>query len=94
MLIFSVHNARLQQCQTVHIPFERYMFKKKLSFGLSSAQDMFHDIMSGLFEVVVDDVPIWGETKERDDTRRSTEMCSTLRPQNKQKQSSAKERLQ
>ena len=30
---------------------------------------MFHDIMSELFEVVVDDVFFWGETEERDDTR-------------------------
>ena len=37
--------------------------------GLLSAQDMFHDIMSELFEVVVDDVLIWGETKQHHDAR-------------------------
>ena len=45
---------------------------KSLPFGLSSAQDVFQDIMSEMFEdiegveVVVDDMLIWGETEEHD----------------------------
>ena len=57
---------------TFNTPFGRYMFKR-LPFGLSSAQDVFQDIMSEMFddvtgvEVVVDDVLIWGETEEQHD---------------------------
>lgn len=45
---------------------------KSLPFGLSSAQDVFQDIMSEMFEdiegveVVEDDMLIWRETKEHD----------------------------
>ena len=59
---------------TFNTPFRRYMFKR-LPFRLSSAQDVFQDIMSEMFEdiegveVVVDDVLIWGETEEEHDAR-------------------------
>ena len=59
---------------TFNTPFRRYMFKR-LPFGLSSAQDVFQDIMSEMFEdiegveVVVDDMLIWGETEEEHDAR-------------------------
>ena len=59
---------------TFNTPFGRYMFKR-LPFGLSSAQDVFQDIMSEMFEdiegveVVVDDLLIWGENEEQHDAR-------------------------
>lgn len=59
---------------TFNTPFGRYMFKR-LSFGLSSAQDVFQDIMSEMFEdiegveVIVDDLLIWGETEKQHNTR-------------------------
>ena len=55
-------------------PFGRYMFKR-LSFGLSSAQDVFQRVMSQMFEdiesieVVVDDILIWGENEQQLDNR-------------------------
>ena len=59
---------------TFNTPFGRYMFKR-LPFGLSSSQDIFQRIMSEMFhdiegvEVVVDDLLIWGESKEQHDAR-------------------------
>ena len=59
---------------TFNTPFGRYMFKR-LSFGLSSAQDIFQDVMSEMFEdiegveVLVDDLLIWSETEEQHDSR-------------------------
>ena len=53
---------------TFNTQFGRYMFKR-LPFGLSSAQDVFQDIMSEMFEdiegveVVVDDLLVWGEMR-------------------------------
>jgi len=52
---------------TFNTPFGRYMFKR-LSFGLSSSQDIFQRLMSEMFEdmesieVVVDDLLIRGES--------------------------------
>ena len=56
---------------TFNTPFGRYMFKR-LPFGLSSSQDVFQRIMSEMFEgveVIVDDLLIWGETKEQHNIR-------------------------
>ena len=59
---------------TFNTPFGRYMFKR-LPFGLSSAQDVFQDIMSEIFkdiegvEVIVDELLIWGETEKQHDIR-------------------------
>ena len=59
---------------TFNTPFGRYMFKRLL-FGICSAQDVFQDTMSEIFngiegvEVIVDDLLIWGENKEQHDER-------------------------
>ena len=48
---------------------------KRLPFGICSAQDVFQDTMSEIFngiegvEVIVDDLLIWGENKEQHDER-------------------------
>ena len=48
---------------------------KRLPFGICSAQDIFQTIMSEIFkdiegvEVVIDDILVWGASKEEHDTR-------------------------
>ena len=47
----------------------------RLPFGISSAQDVFQSVMSEMFEdidgveVIVDDLPIWGESEEQHNSR-------------------------
>ena len=59
---------------TFNVPYGRYMFKR-LSFGLSSSQDIFQCIMSEIFEdiegvkVAVDDLLVWGKDEEQHDSR-------------------------
>ena len=83
--VFSVLDASsgFWQVQLDHVstnlcafntPFGRYMFKR-LPSGLSSSQVIFQKIMSEMFEdipgfeVVVDDLLIWGENREEHDER-------------------------
>ena len=53
----------------LRVPIQHPIWKIRLPFGLSSAQDVCQDITSEMFEdvkgveVVVDDVLIWGETE-------------------------------
>ena len=59
---------------TFNTPFGRYMFKR-LPFGLTCSQDIFQRIMSEMMEdiegveVVVDDILIWGENDDQNDSR-------------------------
>ena len=59
---------------TFNTPFGRYRFHR-LPFGISSAPEVFQRIMSQIFdgnegiEVIVDDLLIWGETREQHDER-------------------------
>lgn len=59
---------------TFNTPFGRYMFKR-LPFGICSAQDVFQNVMSEIFqdidgvEVVVDDILVWGACEKDHDTR-------------------------
>ena len=59
---------------TFNTPFGRYRFNR-LPFGISSAPEVFQNIMSQIFdghdgiEVIVDDLLVWGETKEQHDER-------------------------
>ncbi len=59
---------------TFNTPFGRYRFNR-LPFGISSAPEVFQNIMSQIFdghegiEVIVDDLLIWGETQQQHDER-------------------------
>ena len=59
---------------TFSTPFGQYSFKR-LSFGLSSSQDIFQRVMSQMFEdiegveVVVDNILVWRENEQRHDAR-------------------------
>ena len=59
---------------TFNTPFGRYRFNR-LPFGISSAPEVFQNIMSQIFdghdgiEVIVDDLLVWGGTKEQHDER-------------------------
>ena len=59
---------------TFNTPFGRYRFNR-LPFGISSAPEVFQNIMSQIFdghegiEVIVDDLLIWCETQQQHDER-------------------------
>ena len=59
---------------TFNIPFGRYSFKS-LSFGITSAPEVFQRITTELFEgitgveVIVDDILVWGEDLKQHDER-------------------------
>ncbi len=59
---------------TFNTPFGRYRFLR-LAFGMNSAPEMFHRTVGQLFEGIegiatyIDDLLIWGETKEQHDER-------------------------
>ena len=61
---------------TMATPFGRYSFRR-LPFGISSAPELFHRTMSQMMEgldgvhVYIDDLLIWGSTKEEHDARLS-----------------------
>ncbi len=63
---------------TFNTPFGCYLLFKRLSFGISSAQDVFQAIMTEIFEdidgveVVVDDVIVWGTTEEEGSRKSSS----------------------
>ena len=62
---------------TFNTPLERYAFKQ-LPFIICSAPEVFQNITSQIFddlegvEVIVDDLLVWGESKEQHDAEKST----------------------
>ena len=57
-----------------NIPFGRYCYRR-LPYGITSASEVFHKTVQQIFDdidgvkVYIDDLVIWGESKEQHDER-------------------------